>query len=368
MDAFLLGVVDFLFAGGHFRLAAPVDDRHIRPQTARTAGCVHRDVAAANDCHALTDLHGRIMLREGVGAHEVDAGQELIGGIDAAEAFAGNLLEVRQTRARSDEDRVIALFEQFFHRHGTADNRIRDDFHAQLADIVDFLLHKRFRQTELRDAVHQHAAGGMERFVDGHVPARARQIRRTGQTSRARTDDCRFLARRRCCFRGHRALGHGIVRRKAFQTADADRFALDTADALAFALRFLRADAAANRREAVLQANRLVCFLELALLNMRDEVRNRHIHRAALDAGRILAMQAAVSFLHGDFAGIAQRDFLEIRRADVRLLLRHRMLLKTHVRHYRTPPVRRHLWSFSIARCSSGRNMRLREIASAQST
>ena len=97
---------------------------------------------------------------------------------------------------------------------------------------------------------------------------------------------------------------------------------------------------------------------------MRDEVRNRHIHRAALDAGRILAMQAAVSFLHGDFAGVAQRDFLEIRRADVRLLLRHRMLLKTHVRHYRTPPVRRHLWSFSIARCSSGRNMRLREIAS----
>lgn len=86
------------------------------------------------------------MLREGVGAHEVDAGQELIGGIHAAEAFAGNLLEVRQTRARSDEHCVITLFEQFFHRHGAADNRVRDDFHAQLADIVDFLLHERFRR------------------------------------------------------------------------------------------------------------------------------------------------------------------------------------------------------------------------------
>ena len=114
------------------------------------------------------------MLREGVGAHEVDAGQELIGGIHAAEAFAGNLLEVRQTSARTDEHRVVALFQQLFHRHGAADNRIRDDFHAQFADIVDFLLHERFRQTELRDAVHQHAAGGMERFVDGHVPACAR--------------------------------------------------------------------------------------------------------------------------------------------------------------------------------------------------
>ena len=158
------------------------------------------------------------------------------------------------------------------------------------------------------------------------------------------------------------------VRHEALQTADADRLALDAAHAFGFTLRFLRANAAADRRQRGLLVQNLERALDILVGNAFDKRGNINANRARAYAGLVLAMQAAVSFLHGDFAGIAQRDFLEIRRADVRLLLRHRMLLKTHVRHYRTPPVRRHLWSFSIARCSSGRNMRLREIASAQST
>ena len=44
-----------------------------------------------------------------VGAHEVDAGEKLVGGVDAVEVLAGNVEELRQTRASGDKDGVKAF-------------------------------------------------------------------------------------------------------------------------------------------------------------------------------------------------------------------------------------------------------------------
>ncbi len=252
VDAFLLGVVDFFLTSRHFRLAAAIDDRNVCTQTTCATRRVHRDVAAADDSHAAADLHRRIMLRECVGTHQVNTSQEFIGGIHAAQAFARNALEIRQTGTRTDEHRIVAFIQQLLYRHGAANNRVGDDFHAQFADVVNFLLHQRLGQTEFRNAVHQHAAGRMERLVHRHVPTSTSQIRRAGQTGRARTHDSRFFTRGGSRLSRDGSFRHGIIRSEAFQTTDGHRFALDAAHALAFALRLLWTHAATDGRETIL--------------------------------------------------------------------------------------------------------------------
>lgn len=61
--------------------------------------------------------------------------------------------------------------------------------------------------------------------------------------------------------------------------------------------------------------------------------RNADVDGAALDALRILAVQAAACFLHGHLLGVAKGDLFEILIADVRCLLGHRGLGQSHIRH-----------------------------------
>ena len=99
-------------AGRHLGLGAAIDQRG-RPcaQPPRGAHRVHGGVAAAHHDHvAVAAVVDRLVVfRELVGAHQVDAGEEFVGRVDAVEVLAGNAEETRQSRAGGDKDRVVAL-------------------------------------------------------------------------------------------------------------------------------------------------------------------------------------------------------------------------------------------------------------------
>ena len=70
--------------GGHLRLAAAVDDVHVlRAQALGAAGGVHGHVAAADHRHGLGSCMMGVSYSSRVGLHQVDAGQVLVGGVDA---------------------------------------------------------------------------------------------------------------------------------------------------------------------------------------------------------------------------------------------------------------------------------------------
>ena len=108
-DAFLFGVVGFLGSRRQFVPAAPVDDDGLlgakpsgRPDARPSPRCRRRRRPragrAAPGC-----------LRVGVpGAHQVDPGQVLVGGVDPLEVLARDVHEDRQPRTDREEDRVEA--------------------------------------------------------------------------------------------------------------------------------------------------------------------------------------------------------------------------------------------------------------------
>ena len=77
---------------------------------------------------------------------------------------------------------------------------------------------------------------------------------------------------------------------KAFKSADADRFALDPSDAFGFALRFLRANSAANGRQRGRFRDDLIGGFKIAFSDLRNEFGNTDLDGAAVNAGHILAV------------------------------------------------------------------------------
>ena len=120
---------------------------------------------------------------------------------------------------------------------------------------------------------------------------------------------------------------------EALQTADADGLALDAAHALALALLLLRADTAADGGQGAVLEDLVVSALEVLLADAGDELRDLDIDRAAGHAGRARAIQAAVGLIARHLDGVAKRDFFKILIADVRVLLRDRILFGRHIRH-----------------------------------
>ena len=127
--------------------------------------------------------------------------------------------------------------------------------------------------------------------------------------------------------------GYDVTVFEALQTADADGLALDAAHALALALLLLRADAAADGGQGAVLEDLVVSALEVLLTDAGDELRDLDIDRAAGHAGRARAIQAAVGLIDRHLDGVAKRDFFKILIADVRVLLRDRILFGRHIRH-----------------------------------
>ena len=165
----------------------------------------------------------------------------------------------------------------------------------------------------------------MERFENGDVVAHLGEIASAGEPCRTSADNTDFLAvlfRERDGFVFLRAVP---VSDETFETTDRDRFALDAEHALAFALIFLWANAAADGWQTGVGFQALSGFGEIAFGERSNKVRNVNMHRAAFDAARLCAMQAARRFGDGRFCAVAKRDFVEIGGAHFRVLHRHVM-------------------------------------------
>ena len=128
-----------------------------------------------------------------VGAHQVDAGEVLVGRVDALEVLARDVHEDRQAGAVGDEDRV-ELLAQLGQGVGPADDRVaarssRRPPRGGRPPACDDLL----GQAELGDAVDEHAARLVEGLEDGDVVAALGQLAGGGQAGRAGADDGTFL-------------------------------------------------------------------------------------------------------------------------------------------------------------------------------
>ena len=173
----------------------------------------------------------------------------------------------------------------------------------------------------------------MQGFKNGDLIALLGQLARTGQAGGAGANDGNLDAV------ALGLLGHLVdilaipVGDKALQPADGDRLALHAAHALALTLGLLRADTAGQGGQSIRGGDDLVSAEKIALGDLGDELRNADVDGAALDALRILAVQAAACFLHGHLLGVAKGDLFEILIADVRCLLGHRGLGQSHIRH-----------------------------------
>ena len=125
-------------------------------------------------------------------------------------------------------------------------------------------------------------------------------------------------------------LAQRVVAHVALQTTDGDRLALLADDAHRLTLRFLWADAAADRRQVVLHLHRLDRGGHVALAQRLDKLRNLDADRAARDAGRLGALQTTLGLGQGVFPCVAQGHFLEVSSAHLRLLCRHFVPLDLH--------------------------------------
>ena len=329
-DAFLLGVVDLLGARGELVVRAAVDDPRLRrAEPPRGPDRVHGHVAAADHDDALAMQDRRVGV--GVpGAHQVDPGEVLVGAQHALQVLAGHVHEDRQPGADGDEDRV-ELFAQLGQGVGLADDGVRLDLDAVGDEAVDLGLDDGLRQAELRDAVDQHAAGGVERLEDRDVVADPGELAGRGEPGRARADDRDPLAGLR---RPGVAELLGVVLRpvgdEALEVPDGDRLARLGAQADLLALGLLRADPPGHARQGVVVEERLGRRAQVAVAQERDEARDVDRDRAAVDAVLLGALQAALGFLPGDLEHVPEVDLAEVVRATLGVLLGHAV---AHDRH-----------------------------------
>ena len=95
------------------------------------------------------------------------------------------------------------------------------------------------------------------------------------------------------------------------------------ADALDFALRLLRADSAGNGRQRVVVQQRARGLPQLAFGQQLNEPGDVDHDRAAGDAFRVFALQAALRLEQSDLFRQAQVYLAEVGVPDERLLLHH---------------------------------------------
>ena len=163
-----------LLVGGHFLLAAAVDDGHfLRAETHCRTADVHGHVAAADDGDTPAD---------GGFSALVELAQEVDAALHTGELLAGDAQFGRLLRADGDIKALVPLLAQLRDRHVFADVHAAANFHAQLPQHVDLGLHDVLFQSEGRDSRDHHAAGLLIPFKHGHIVAEHGEIVRAAQT------------------------------------------------------------------------------------------------------------------------------------------------------------------------------------------
>ena len=189
-NAFLVRMVDLLLAGGQLHFGAAVHDGRFGAEAQGGARRVHGDVAAA-DHHALPAGMDGCEIIGTESLHQVVPGKEFIGGEDPVGVFARNAHETRQTGAGAHEHGLESLLvHQCVDGDGPADDHVQFDLDAEGLDGLnlggyDLVL----RETELGNAVLQHAARTMQGFENRDVVTELGEVRGAGQAGRAGADD-----------------------------------------------------------------------------------------------------------------------------------------------------------------------------------
>ena len=295
-------------------------------------GGVHGHVAAAYHGHLLVveDGGGAALL---VGLHQVNAGEVLVGGVHAHQALTGDLHKHGQAGTGGDEHRLIAPLKDLGDGENLADDHVQLNVHAHLHQVVHLTGHDGLGQTELGDAVGQHAAGGVESLEHGDGVAHTGQLTGTGQTGRAGADNGHLVT---VLGRGSHigdALLSSPVGHKALHAADGHGLALHAADALALALVLLGADAAGDGGQSVGVGKDLIGSSEVLLRHLSQEIRDGDAHGAAGDTGGVLAVDAPLGLVDGLLGGVALSHLQEVVVTYLGLLLRHGGLVHLHISH-----------------------------------
>ena len=236
-------------------------------------------------------------------------------------------------RPAPEANRLIAPLKELGDGQDLADDHVQLDVHPHLLQVGHLPGHDGLGETELGDAVGEHAAGGVEGLEHGDGVAHAGQLTGAGQTGRAGTDDGHLMAVLGGGSHVGNALLGGPVGHEALHAADGHGLALHAADTLALTLVLLGADAAGDGGQSVGVGQDLIGGGNVALGHLGQEVRDGDAHRAAGDAGGVLAVDAPLGLVHGLLQGVAGGYLQKVTAADGSVLLGHRGLGHLHISH-----------------------------------
>jgi hypothetical protein len=134
--------------------------------------------------------------------------------------------------------------------------------------------------------------------------------------------------------RSYRLFGaEGVVpvRNKALKSADTNGFTLDASYTFRLALCFLGANSSANCGKAGGLVDYLICALEVALFDSVNELGNVDIYGTTGYARHMLAGETTKRLVDCHFFCITYCYLVEVSRANEGILMRHRILFKTHI-------------------------------------
>ncbi|OQA10893.1 MAG: hypothetical protein BWY66_00102 [bacterium ADurb.Bin374] len=171
----------------------------------------------------------------------------------------------------------------------------------------------------------------MERLEHCHLVTELGELGGAGQSGGAGTDDRDFpIEPVHDDGALEQVVLHLVIGHEPFELADRHGLMLLPEHALGFALHFLRADPAADRRKVILFADFLYRTDIVFLDDFRDKGGNIHTDRAALHAQGIFALEAAVRLFAGARLVEAEADFLEVAAASFGVLFEGFLPGKSH--------------------------------------
>ena len=170
----------------------------------------------------------------------------------------------------------------------------------------------------------------MEGVIDGDAVALLDQLAGHSEARRTGADDRHLLAGGGIDGGQLGGAQHG-VRREALQAADGDRLALDADDALDLALLLLGADAPADGAEGGALLDDAGSALGVVPDDLHEEGRDVNAHGAAVDAGGVLAHDAAGGFELGLLGGEPQAHLVEVAHPQLGRLAGHLLAGDLHL-------------------------------------
>ena len=247
-------------------------------------GNIHSDVTGADNRHVLPDRHT-------CGVDQiVDTKQHVTA------RLAGNPQLAGTPSASAHKDRVITVAQQIVDMQRAADGGRGTHAHAERAHHMAILLHERTRQTELRNAVLQHAADLGALLKHGDSAPQLGHLNGNGNAGGTGADHGDLLAARRCRLP---LLAVQIRRRDIVLDArKMHRRTLATLNTRTLTLSGVVADHGADGAHRIVLEQQLARLLQTALLEQVDDLWNGRLHRAPLNLAECpFAAQTTIRFL-----------------------------------------------------------------------